>query len=136
MYLDGHNKAGTQAAVAIYFLIAFWYTCTIECTGYVYGCEIWPTYLRSQGATISYFSFYVCSIWATAPASLAFGTIGWKYYMVFVAVTIPLSIIILFYCPEVGCHCPFITGTNLLTVSPADSWAYIGGAGRSIWRPG
>ncbi|RLL94972.1 hypothetical protein CFD26_103594 [Aspergillus turcosus] len=99
-YLDGHNKSGVQAAVAMYFLIAIWYTCTIECTGYVYGCEIWPTHLRSRGAAISYFGFYVTSIWVTAPAATAFSTIGWKYYMVLVAVTVPLTIAIMVLCPE------------------------------------
>jgi len=101
-FIDGHNPAGTKAAVAVYFLIAFFYTATIECTGYVYGCEIWPTYLRSQGATISYFGFFVTSIWSTAPAAQAFKAIGWKYYMVFIAVTVPLATIIYFILPEVS----------------------------------
>ncbi|KFY55954.1 hypothetical protein V496_06861 [Pseudogymnoascus sp. VKM F-4515 (FW-2607)] len=99
-YLDGSNPAGTKAAVAIYFLIAFFYTATIECTGAVYGCEIWPTYLRSQGATISYISFFITSIWSTAPAALAFSSIGWRYYMVFIAVTVPLAILCYFVLPE------------------------------------
>lgn len=101
-FLNSTNTSGVQAAVAIYFLIAFWYTCTIECTGYVYGCEIWPTHLRSKGATISYASFYVTSIWATAPAAVAFSTIGWRYYMVFIAVSIPLVVAIWLLCPEVS----------------------------------
>lgn len=100
-YLDGHNPAGTKAAVAIYFLIAFFYTVTIECTGYVYGVEIWPTYLRSQGATISYVAFFLTSIWTTAPAAQAFKIISWRYYMVFIAVTVPLCIAIYIILPEV-----------------------------------
>jgi dipeptide/tripeptide permease len=68
----------------------------------VYGCEIWPTYLRSQGATISYMAFFITSIWSTAPAALAFSTIGWRYYMVFIAVTVPLAITIYFVLPEVS----------------------------------
>jgi Sugar (and other) transporter len=102
VYLGSDNKAGIKAAVAMYFLIAFSFTCTIECTGYVYGCEIWPTHLRSKGAAISYFGFYLTSIYTTAPASQAFAAIGWKYYMVFIALTIPLSIIIWFVLPEVS----------------------------------
>ncbi len=101
-FLDGHNPSGTKAAVAIYFIIAVFYTCTLECTGYVYGCEIWPTHLRSKGAAISYFGFYICSIWATAPAAQAFASIGWKYYMVFFAVTVALTIPCMFYLPEVS----------------------------------
>lgn len=101
-YLDGHNLGGTKAAVAIYFIIAWWFTCTLECTGYVYGCEIWPTHLRSKGSAISYFGFYIFSIWSTAPAAQAFASIGWKYYMVFIAVTVVLLIPCMFYLPEVS----------------------------------
>ena len=100
-YLNGHNLAGTRAAVAFYFIIAFFFTATLECACYVYGCEIWPTHLRSKGATNSYFGFYIFSIWTTAPAAQAFATIGWKYYMVFIAVTIAMTIPIMLYLPEV-----------------------------------
>lgn len=101
-YLSGTNINGTRASVAIYFIIAFFYTCTLECTGYVYGCEIWPTHLRSKGSAVSYFGFYVFSIIATAPASQAFSTIGWKYYFVFVALTVVMTIPCMFYLPEVS----------------------------------
>jgi hypothetical protein len=101
-YLDGHNLNGTRAAVAVYFIIAWWFTSTLECTGYVYGCEIWPTHLRSKGSAISYFGFYSFSIWSTAPAAQAFASIGWKYYMVFIAVTVALVIPCMFYLTEVS----------------------------------
>ncbi|RFU29329.1 hypothetical protein B7463_g6998, partial [Scytalidium lignicola] len=99
-YLDGSNLDGTRGAVAIYFIVAAWFTSTLECTGYVYGCEIWPTHLRSKGSAISYFGFYVFSIWSTAPAAQAFGSIGWKYYMVFISVTVVLLIPCMLYLPE------------------------------------
>lgn len=106
VFLDGHNLAGTKAAVAIYFIMAFYFTSTVECVCYVYGCEIWPTHLRSKGATISYVGFYIFSIWTTAPAAQAFATIGWKYYMVFLAVTVAMTIPCLFYLPEVSYPAP------------------------------
>lgn len=99
-YLEGTNLNGTRAAVAIYFLIAVFFTCTLECSGAVYGTEIWPTHMRSKGSAISYFGFFVSSIWTTAPAAQAFSTIGWKYYMVFIAVTVALTIPCMFYLPE------------------------------------
>ncbi|KAH7141627.1 hypothetical protein EDB81DRAFT_884706 [Dactylonectria macrodidyma] len=77
-YLDSSNLAGVRAAVAIYFLIAFYFCCTLECVGYVYGCEIWPTHLRTH----------------------AFGSIGWKYYIVFICVTVALTIPCMFMLPE------------------------------------
>lgn len=104
-YLSSSNLAGVRAAVAIYFLIAFYFCCTLECVGYVYGCEIWPTHLRSKGSAISYFGFYVFSIWTTAPAAQAFGSIGWKYYIVFICVTVALTIPCMFMLPEVSVIC-------------------------------
>jgi len=120
-YLDGSNLAGTKAAVAIYFIIAWWFTSTLECTGYVYGCEIWPTHLRSKGSPISYFGFYVFSIWSTAPAAQAFASIGWKYYMVFIAVTIALVVPCMFYLPEVSLPC-LPTGRHILLNAVPDCW--------------
>lgn len=100
-YLDSSNLGGVRGAVAIYFLIAFYFCCTLECVGYVYGCEIWPTHLRSKGSAVSYFGFYVFSIWSTAPAAQAFSSIGWKYYLVFICVTIAL-VIPCHFLPEVS----------------------------------
>jgi len=65
-YLDGSNLAGVRAAVAVYFLIAVWFTSTLECTGYVYCCETWPAHLRSKGAAISFFGFYLCHLDSSA----------------------------------------------------------------------
>jgi hypothetical protein len=133
-YLDSHNLNGTRAAVAIYFLIAFWFTSTLECVGYVYGCEIWPTQLRSKGSAISYFGFYIFSIWSTAPAAQAFATIGWKYYMVFISVTFALVIPCMFYLPEAS-----FPVTHLLprchTDSTKDCRHLPRRIGCKIWRP-
>jgi len=114
-FLEGSNLAGVRAAVAVYFLIAVWFTSTLECTGYVYTCEIWPTHLRSKGAAISFFGFYVSAIWTTAPAAQALGTIGWRYYMVFLVVTIVL-VVPCFWLPEVSnmIRCCWLCGVVLI----------------------
>ncbi|KAF2768275.1 general substrate transporter [Teratosphaeria nubilosa] len=100
VYAGPENLSASRGAVAVYFLLAFAFTSTLECTGYVYGCEIWPTQLRSKGSAVSYFGFYVFSVWTTAPAATALATISWRYLMVFIAVTIALLIPIMFYLPE------------------------------------
>ncbi|KIX04834.1 uncharacterized protein Z518_05705 [Rhinocladiella mackenziei CBS 650.93] len=99
-YLNSTNAAGIKACVAIYFIFATWFTSTIECTGYVYASEIWPTHLRSYGATITYTAFFATALAYSTPASSAFSAIGWKYYMVFVAVTVPAVIAIWKLFPE------------------------------------
>ena len=100
-YLSTTYTPGINAAVAIYFIFGAFFTSTIECTAYVYGSEIWPTHLRSEGATIALVSFFGNAVAYSAPVTLALNNIGWKFYMVFVAVTVVSTIGIMFYFPEV-----------------------------------
>lgn len=100
-YLGGTDKPGINASVALYFIFGAYFTSTIECTAYVYSSEIWPTHLRSEGSTIAFASFFANAVAYSAPITLALKNIGWKYFMVFVAVTVVTSIMIHFYFPEV-----------------------------------
>lgn len=100
-YLNTTYTPGINGAVAIYFIFGAFFTSTIECTAYVYGSEIWPTHLRSEGATIALVSFFGNAVAYSAPVTLALTNIGWKFYMVFVAVTVASTIVIMFYFPEV-----------------------------------
>ena len=101
-YLNTSYLPGVNAAVALYFIFGFFFTSTIECTAYVYGSEIWPTHLRSEGSTIAYASFFANAIAYSAPVAVALDNIGWKFYMVFVAVTVSSTIAIMLYFPEVS----------------------------------
>lgn len=100
-YLNSTYKPGINAAVALYFIFGAFFTSTIECTSYVYGSEIWPTHLRSEGSTLAYGSFFGNAIAYSAPVAVALANIGWKFYLVFVCVTVVTTVIILFYFPEV-----------------------------------
>lgn len=100
-YLDTTYLPGVNAAVALYFIFGFFFTATIKCTSYVYGPEMWPTHLRSEGSTIAYASFFGNAIAYSAPVAVVLDNIGWKFYMVFVAVTVSSTIVIMFYFPEV-----------------------------------
>ncbi|KAF9891550.1 hypothetical protein FE257_004017 [Aspergillus nanangensis] len=99
-YIGSMSKSGLNAAVAFYFLFVFFYGSTIDCTGYVYLAEIWPTNLRSYGTAIGIVASFSCAIAYTSPASLAFAQIGWKYYWVMIPVCIVTSTVIFFICPE------------------------------------
>jgi hypothetical protein len=101
-YLGSTYQPGINALVALYFIFGAFFTSTIECTSYVYGSEIWPTHLRSEGSTLAYASFFGNAIAYSAPVSVALKTIGWKFYMILVAVTVSSTIVIMFYFPEVG----------------------------------
>ncbi|KAJ4174287.1 hypothetical protein NW754_004702 [Fusarium falciforme] len=87
-------------AVAIYFIFGAFFTTTIECTAYAYGSEIWPTHLRSEGSTLVFASFFGNSIAYSAPVTVGLKNIGWKFYMIFVVVTVISTIAIWFTFPE------------------------------------
>jgi hypothetical protein len=101
-----------QGAVGMFFVFILFYGSTIDCAAYVYIAEIWPTHLRSQGSTIGLVSFFGTSIAYNSPSSLAFQTIGWKFYFVMVAVCLSSATFIAFYLPEV--NLPFQIFHNIL----------------------
>ncbi|KAJ3544405.1 hypothetical protein NM208_g3064 [Fusarium decemcellulare] len=99
-YLGSDDGPGLNAAVAIYFIFGAFFTTTIECTAYVYGSEIWPTHLRSEGSTLVFTSFFGNSIAYSSPVTVGLKNIGWKFYMIFVVVTVVSTIAIWFTFPE------------------------------------
>ncbi|OAG34090.1 hypothetical protein AYO21_11759 [Fonsecaea monophora] len=99
-YIGSSNAAGLKAATAMYFIFVFIFGLLIECPGYTYIVEIWPTHLRSEGATIGFVSFFIMTIVYNSPAAEAFSTIGWRYYFVMIAVCIVSNTFLLWYCPE------------------------------------
>lgn len=101
-YLGSNYQPGLSAGVAMFFVFGLVYGMFFDGAAFVYIAEIWPTHLRSKGATIGVLSFFGANIAFNSPASLAFSTIGWKYYIIFVALCVSCSILMLFYLPEVG----------------------------------
>ncbi|SCO54119.1 probable glucose facilitated diffusion protein [Fusarium fujikuroi] len=99
-YLGTDYSPGLNAAVAIYFLFGVFFTTTIEFTAYAYGSEIWPTHLRSEGSSLAFASFFGNAIAYSAPVTLGLKNIGWKFYMIFVVVTVVSTIAIWFTFPE------------------------------------
>ncbi|KAI0884104.1 general substrate transporter [Annulohypoxylon maeteangense] len=99
-YLSSTYHPGINAIVAFYFIFAFAFASMIDCTSYAYGSEIWPTYLRSEGSTIIFASFFANSLAYNAPINQALDNIGWKYYLVFVTVTVVSTALIAVYFPE------------------------------------
>lgn len=100
-YLGTPAGPGVRALVALYFIMGAFFTSTIECTSYVYGSEIWPTHLRSEGSTITYLSFFGNAIAYSAPVSVGLNNIGWKFYMILICVTVVTTIMIVIWFPEV-----------------------------------
>ena len=65
-----------------------------------YPCEIWPYRLRSRGLTVTFCSTVLAIFFNTFINPIALEAIGWKYYLVFVAVLITFGVTAYFFYPE------------------------------------
>lgn len=114
----------------MFFIFVFFFGLFVECPGYTYIVEIWPTHLRSEGATIGLGSFFLMTIAYNSPAAQAFATIGWRYYFVMVAVCLVSTTCIALYCPEV---CRLRRVDDWLTDHYLDCWFDLGGNCSQFW---
>lgn len=99
-FLSTQNKSGLAAGVAAYFFFGFFYNIFFDAGSFVYTAEIWPSHVRSEGMTIGMTTFYLFAIAYNAPASVAFATIGWRYYLVFIILTVLAAVGLWFLLPE------------------------------------
>ncbi|TVY28434.1 High-affinity glucose transporter [Lachnellula hyalina] len=99
-YLNSDNKAGINASVAFYFIFIVFYSFSVDGVVYIYNAEIWPNHLRSKGVTFGLGSYFLFGIAYNSPAALAFDTIGWKYYLVFICMTAVCTLLIVLTFPE------------------------------------
>lgn len=94
------NKIGNGFGVFFLFFYVTWYGFGIDPTIYVYMSELFPTHIRAQGVAMGLASFLGSALVYNEVAGTAFATIGWKYYLVFITVTLAGLPFLMFYCPE------------------------------------
>jgi hypothetical protein len=63
--------------------------------------EIFPTHIRSQGVAWSLFGTFISVLVYVEAAPTALASITWKYYIIFICLTICNILILYFWCPEV-----------------------------------
>lgn len=99
-YLGTGNNAGLSAAAAFLFLFLAGFNCFLEAISWYYASEIFPTHLRAKGMTIGVIGFCLVDILWLEIAPTAFATIGWKYYLVFICISVFSAAIIFFTFPN------------------------------------
>jgi len=100
LYIGTTNKSGLAAGVAFLYIYIFLYGIFLDGPGYFYANEIFPTHLRSKGATLCVASYSLINIMWTQVSPVAFRTIHWKFYMVFICCCVASSIIMFFCFPN------------------------------------
>ncbi|KAH8755735.1 general substrate transporter [Diaporthe sp. PMI_573] len=99
-YGSTDDKIGNGFGVFFLYLFVTFFGGSMDATSYVYASELFPTSIRTQGAGFSISALFCMSLIYTMCAPVAFTTIGWKYYIIFIVLPlIGAAIMHLFY-PE------------------------------------
>lgn len=81
------NKIGQGFAVFFLFAFVTFYGSCVDVVSWVYCSEIFPTHARARGFSLSVAGFLATAILFTQLAPIAFTSIGWKYYLVFIIIS-------------------------------------------------
>lgn len=99
-FLGTTNTDGLAAAVAFLFLFLFTFNLFMEGPSYYYASEVFPTHVRAKGMTINVIGFCIVNLLWLEIAPTAFKTIGWKFYLVFICISVFGAAIIFFTFPD------------------------------------
>ena len=100
LYVGTTNKSGLAAGVAFLYIYIFVYGVFLDGPGYFYANEIFPMHLRSKGTTCCVASWALINIMWSQVSPVAFRTIGWKFYMVFICCCVGSAIVMYFIFPD------------------------------------
>jgi MFS family permease len=101
-YSDSPTSGWAAAALTFLFLYVFCYGTFIDPNVWVIAAEVFPSHLRADGTAISIALVMAADILWLQLAPTAASTIGWKYYLVFIALATVHTIYFWFRLPEVS----------------------------------
>ncbi|KAF2494373.1 MFS transporter [Lophium mytilinum] len=99
-FLGTGNKAGLSAAAAFLFLFLAAFNMFLEGISWYYPAEIFPTHLRAKGMTLAVIGFCMVDILWLELAPTAIADIGWKYYLVFICLSVFGAATVFFLYPD------------------------------------
>lgn len=99
-YVGTTNTKGLGAAAAFLFLFLAAFNLFLEGPSQYYISEIFPTHIRSKGMTVNVIGNNICNIFWLELAPTAFADIGWKYYLVFICLSVFGAALIFFTFPD------------------------------------
>ncbi|KAL2826242.1 general substrate transporter [Aspergillus cavernicola] len=103
LYADSDNTAGKNTGVALLYIFLLFYASGIDVGTYVYIGEMFPNHLRVKGIAISLSSLTMTATIYLTVTSTAFTAIGWKFFLIFAALTFCGTIWIALFIPETRC---------------------------------
>jgi predicted MFS family arabinose efflux permease len=97
-HLDSHNS--NIAGVAFIYLYSTCFAAFFNSTNWVIAAEIFPLHLRGNGNSFAVFSMSLTNIWLSQITPQAFATLGWRFYLVFIALNIAAIFVYWMWLPE------------------------------------
>jgi len=98
-YLGSNNNVGLGACIAVIYLYIVIFQC-VDGASFIWMSEIFPTNIRAKGISLGFFSYFVGAITYTTPSVLAFKTIKYNMYFLYVGLCIISTVVVYYYVPE------------------------------------
>ncbi|PVH96127.1 putative lactose permease [Periconia macrospinosa] len=99
-YTSTQSAAAGYAVIVFLFLFLGGYVLGLTPIPVLYVNEIWPSYLRANGASIFWVTQAVATCFNQYVNPIALKSIVWKYYLVYVGVLVAVIMFMFFYVPE------------------------------------
>jgi len=100
LYGNGSDKDGAAAGIAFVFLFSMFYAVFFNSTVWVLVSEIFPQHIRAVGNSFAVFCTSITQIWLSQVTPLAFASLAWKYYFIFIGMNVAGGLIYYFFLPE------------------------------------
>ncbi|KFY96026.1 hypothetical protein V500_02588 [Pseudogymnoascus sp. VKM F-4518 (FW-2643)] len=99
-YAGTDNTAGQNAGVAFLYIFLAFYAVGIDVGTYVYLGEMFPNHIRVKGVGLSLASLNVTAAIYLSITGVALESIGWKFFMIFAAITFVGMVWVAIFLPE------------------------------------
>lgn len=94
------NKAAARATIGFIYMYSAFFAIFFNSTMWVLPSELMPVFLRAKGMGVSTFTLGVSSIVVSQVTPAALDSIGWKFYGLFIAISVLSIPIYAFLLPE------------------------------------
>lgn len=99
-FVPSNNENALRAAVAMFFVFQVFDTPMLNAPEWAYLGEIFPMHIRAKGMCLSVSMVSLTNVAYLQAAPVAFETIGWKYYLLFIILSFIGGFIFLFVFPD------------------------------------
>ena len=96
----GENKTGLAFGVVAFYAFLAVYGLGIDVCGVVWYSEIFPNHIRAKGICLSIATIALTDLVYLQATATAFASIGYKFYLLFICITLVGGIIFYFLLPE------------------------------------